>query len=82
MLLCGCNSVVMLLLCDCLLQNQAKLEFAQEVVTLNGNFNMDLSMLLHGLVNVVSLICQSCYVNFRPVLNKSNMKFDLDFEAH
>ena len=37
-------SVAILLLCDRLSQNQAKLEFAQ-VVTLNRNFNMDLSML-------------------------------------
>ena len=39
-------------------------------------------MLFYGIVNVVSLIRQSCYVYFRPVLNKSKLKFDLDFQAH
>ena len=39
-------------------------------------------MLLHGFVNVVSLIRHNRYMYFRPVLNKSKQKFFPDSEAH
>ena len=42
---------------------------------------MDLSKLLHGFVKVVSWICQSCFIFFRPLLNKTKLKFDHDFKV-
>ena len=46
------------------------------------NWYIDFSVLVHGFVRVVTCICQSCYMYFLPFPNKTELKFNTDFEGH
>ena len=53
-----CCRVARLLLSDCLLRDQTKLEFAQDS---SKSCKMELSKFLHGLFEIVPWICQVLY---------------------